>query len=292
MLRVKAEWIEGAIKNTKYFSNLEKKKSEQKTIKRIVKNNIEYTDYKDILEEATSYYKTLYSKDITLKNDTDAFLTEFNQTILNENDKDSCEGKITEAECSIALKEMNNGKSPGSDGLTTEFYKIFWNTIKQFYINSINYSYEHNTLTQFQKQGIVSLLPKKDKDLTSLGNWRPISLLNIDYKITTKTIANRMKKVLSKLINNSQTGFLKGRYIEENIRTIFEIIEYLNDEDKDGLIFFADFEKAFDSIDHDFIFKTLNHFNFGASFINWVKLFYADAQSCIVNNGHMSDFLK
>ena len=187
---------------------------------------------------------------------------------------------------------MNNGKSPGSDGLTTEFFKIFWNTIKSFYIKSVNYSYEHNTLTTIQNQGIITLLPKKDKDLTSLGNWRPISLLNIDYKIITKTIANRMKKVLSNLINNSQTGFLKGRYIGENIRTIFEVIEHLNEEDKPGLIFFADFEKAFDSIDHNFIFKALKYFNFGTSFINWIKLFYKDAQSCIVNNGHMSEFFK
>ena len=87
-----------------------------------------------------------------------------------------------------------------------------------------------------------------------------------------------------------QTGFLKGRYIGENIRTIFEVIEHLNDEDQPGLIFFADFEKAFDSIDHNFIFKALEYFNFGSSFINWVKLFYKDAQSCIVNNGHMSEF--
>ena len=151
LLRAKAEWIEGAEKNTKYFSNLEKKKSENKTIKRIVKNNNEYTNYKDILEETKSYYKTLYSKDITLNNDTDTFLTDFNQSILNEDDKDSCEGLISEAECSSALKDMNNGKSPGSDGLTTEFYKIFWNTITQYYINSINYSYENNTLTTFQK---------------------------------------------------------------------------------------------------------------------------------------------
>ena len=66
----------------------------------------------------------------------------------------SCEGCITEMECANALKEMNNGKSPGSDGLTTEFFKIFWNTIKSFYINSVNYSYEHKTLTAIQKQGI------------------------------------------------------------------------------------------------------------------------------------------
>ena len=77
-----------------------------------------------------------------------------------------------------------------------------------------------------------------------------------------------MKKVLDIIINDSQTGFLKGRYIGENIRTIFEIIEHLNDENEPGLIFFADFEKAFDSIDHNFIFKVLNYFNYGDSFIN------------------------
>ena len=65
---------------------------------------------------------------------------------------------------------MKNGKSPGSDGLTTEFFKIFWNTIKSFYINSINYSYAKGTLTEMQKQGVISLLPKKGKELTLLNN--------------------------------------------------------------------------------------------------------------------------
>ena len=172
------------------------------------------------------------------------------------------------------------------------FYKIFWNKLKKYFINSINYSYEHCTLTDMQKQGIITLLPKKDKNLAQLNNWRPISLLNIDYKISTKAIANRIKKVLNTIINDSQTGFLKGRYIGENIRTIFEVIESLNNENKPGLIFFADFEKAFNSIDHDYIFKVLNYFNFGNYFINWIKMFYNDAQSCVVNNGHMSEFFK
>jgi hypothetical protein len=101
-----------------------------------------------------------------------------------------------------------------------------------------------------------------------------------------------MKKVFDNLINCSQTGFLKDRYIGENIRTIFEVIDHLNNEEKRGLIFFTDFEKAFDSIDHNYIFKALEYFNFGKSFINWIKLFYKDAQSCIVNNGHISEFFK
>ena len=206
--------------------------------------------------------------------------------------KSLCEGILNEEEAALALKDMKNGKSPGSDGLTTEFYKIFWNILKKLFINSINYSYENCKLTELQKQGIITLLPKKDKDLTQLNNWRPISLLNIDYKISTKAIANRIKKILNTIIHDSQTGFLKGRCIGENIRTIFEVIENLNDENKPGLIFFADFQKAFDSIDHDYIFKVLNYFNFGNSFINWIKLFYNDAQSCVINNGHMSEFFK
>ena len=227
-----------------------------------------------------------------LNHNEDTFFPNNNNKNLNEQQKLLCEGILNEEECALALKDMNNGKSPGSDGLTTEFYKIFWNKLKKYFINSINYSYEHCTLTDMQKQGIITLLPKKDKNLAQLNNWRPISLLNIDYKISTKAIANRIKKVLNTIINDSQTGFLKGRYIGENIRTIFEVIESLNDENKPGLIFFADFEKAFDSIDHDYIFKVLNYFNFGNSFINWIKMFYNDAQSCVVNNGHMSEFFK
>ena len=181
-----------------------------------------------------------------------------------------CDGLLTEHELATALKDMKNQKSPGSDGLTTEFYKLFWNDIKQFYINSINYSYQNGELTELQKQSIISLIPKSDKDTLFLENWRPISLLNVDYKITTKAIANRVKKVLPKIIHNSQTGFLKGRYIGENIRLLFELLEHAEEQNIPGIIFFSDFEKAFDSTDNDVLIKCLRHFNFGDSFINWI----------------------
>ena len=80
---------------------------------------------------------------------------------LNEEEKISIEGNITEYECACALRDMNNNKSPGSDGITTEFFKIFWNDLKSFYVNYLNYSFENGSLTTLQKQGIISLLPKK-----------------------------------------------------------------------------------------------------------------------------------
>ena len=77
-----------------------------------------------------------------------------------------------------------------------------------------------------QRQGIISLIPKNKKERSSLGNCRPISLLNTDYKIASKCIAKRIEKVLPILIANDQTGYVRGRYIGENVRLISDIIDY------------------------------------------------------------------
>ena len=77
---------------------------------------------------------------------------------------------------------MKNNKSPGSDGITTEFYKLFWNDIKLYLLNSLNYSLQTGNLTDLQKQGIITLIPKSGKEMCHLENWRPISLLNVDYR--------------------------------------------------------------------------------------------------------------
>lgn len=151
--------------------------------------------------------------------------------VLSEEEKHLCSGQmLSEDECKEALREMKNNKSPGSDGITTEFYKIFWNDIKKYLINSINYSYLNNSLTELQKQSIITLIPKSDKDTKYLENWRPVSLLNTDYKIATKAIANKIKRVLPGIIDFSQAGFIKGRNISDNIRILLETFEHLETE--------------------------------------------------------------
>ena len=117
---------------------------------------------------------------------------------------------ISEEECVKAIKSMQNGKSPGTDGLPVEFYKIFWKNIKKLVMNSFSYSYENENMSISQKQSIITLLPQKNNDVRFLKNWRPISLLNTDYKIMTKCIATRLKNNLIKIINKSQSGFYKG----------------------------------------------------------------------------------
>ena len=113
--------------------------------------------------------------------------------------------------------------------------------------DSFNYAFQKGELSISQRQGIIRLIPKKDKNLSYLKNWRPISLLNTDYKIATKALAMHLKKVLPNIINNAQTGYLQGRFIGENIRFIDGVIKYTATKNIPGLLLFLDFETDFDT---------------------------------------------
>ena len=129
---------------------------------------------------------------------------------------------------------------------------------------------------------------EKRKDRTLLENWRPISLVNVDTKIMSKVIAARVKKVLPSIIHYSQTGYVKDRFIGEAIRSIFDIIDFTAKENIPGLLLFIDFQKAFDSVEWEFLIEGLKKFNFGRDFLQWVKTFYS-IQSCVINNGVSSN---
>ena len=207
-------------------------------------------------------------------------------------DQQACDAILTEKECAEALKCMDFEKTPGTDGLPAEFYKLFWNDISTYLLSALNFAFESGCLSISPNRGIIKLIPKKDTEPFFIKNWRPITLLNTDYKIAAKAIANRLKSVIPKLINNDQTGFIKGRFIGENIRLIDGIIQYAAQHNVPGLLLFIDFEKAFDSLEWPFILDTLRFFGFGPSIIKWIKTFYCKIESCILNNGWSSNFFQ
>ena len=109
--------------------------------------------------------------------------------------------ELTEKDLYGSMKSMENDKSPGNDGLTKEFYVTFWNDIKATFISSLKQAKERKELSISQMQAIIKLIEKKDRDKRYIKNWRPIPLLNVDIKILSKTLAKRLKKVLSCLIS-------------------------------------------------------------------------------------------
>ena len=165
--------------------------------------------------------------------------------------------------------------TPGTDGLPCEFYKVFWNDLAEILVNALNHSFETGMLSISQRRGIVKLIPKKDADLQLIKNWRPMSLLNCDYKIATKAIAGRIKTLLPNLISDDQTGFVKDRFIGENIRLIDSVMKFTPSRNIPELLLFLVFEKAFDTLEWAFIHNTLSYFIFGPSLIRWIKVFTA-----------------
>lgn len=121
-------------------------------------------------------------------------------------------------------------------------------------------------------------------------NWRPICLLNVIYKIASGCIANRLKLYMGKLISRDQTGFLKGRFIGENIRLVYDLMNYTERNNIPGLLMLIDFEKVFDSVSWEFVFHTLDLFNFGNSIKDWIQTFYNGIKTCIIQNGIISDY--
>ena len=147
-------------------------------------------------------------------------------------------------------------------------------------------------MSSSQRQAIITLIEKKGKDRNYLENWRPISLTNVDAKIASKVIAARIIPVLPEIITSTQTGYVKGRFIGEAVRSIIDVMDYTKEQNIPGILLFIDFEKAFDSLDWNFMLKCLNVFGFGPSLIRWIETFYTNISSCVLNNGLCSQYFE
>ena len=213
ILRSKVRWVEYGEKNTRYFLNLEKKKSEKKTITKLkLDDEMETEDQEIILREEENFYRALY-KSSNINMETPESNTFFENELikpLSDDNANICEGKITNEECEKALNEMGIAKSPGSDGFTSEFYKRFWYEVGDDVVQSINNAFDKGELSICQKRDIITLLPKKEIPTDVLNNLRPVTLLNVGYKIATKVIVNRLAKVLPDIISPNQTDYVKN----------------------------------------------------------------------------------
>ena len=182
-------------------------------------NGSSISDPEEVLQGQKSYYQNLYSSQNPQVDDprfNKFFQNETIKTLDNEQ-KERCEGLLTDSECRYALKAFQKNKSPGTDCLTAEFYSFFWEHLSSTMINSFNYGFVKGELSISKRQGIIRLIPKKNKNLPLLKNWRPISLLNVDYKIATKALALRLTKLVI---------YIGGRFIGGNIRMISEYYSF------------------------------------------------------------------
>uniref|UniRef100_A0A1A8L6V8 Reverse transcriptase domain-containing protein n=1 Tax=Nothobranchius pienaari TaxID=704102 RepID=A0A1A8L6V8_9TELE len=281
-IRSRAKWIEDGEKSTAYFCQLERRRQERNSIKTLLIQNQICTDPTLITKELTSFYSKLYSAAFS-ETDSNFFFDHIKKFIPNIDDDfaELCDADITMLELDNAVKNLAVNKSPGCDGLTSNFYRHFWDLLKNPFILMLNEATDTLYFPPTMKQGLITLIPKPGKDSKIIDNLRPITLLNTDYKIVTLAYANRLKSKLNSIISDSQSGFMKGRSIHNNIRLVMDLLDYSHLIDDDGFILFLDFYKAFDSIEHPFIFQCLKQLGFRNKFCATIESLYDNATSSI-----------
>ena len=183
-----------------------------------------------------------------------------------------------------------NDKSPGNDGITKELYIKFWNAVEEPLCASIQQPFIAGELSTSQKQAIIKLIEKKNRDKRFIKNWRPISLLNIDIKLISKVLASHLKIVISSTVNENQVAYVNNRFISESGRLIPDVLEITNSLDIEGILMTADIEKAFHSINHSFLMRALEKFGFGNNFWKWIQILMKNPESCFINGGKTTPY--
>ena len=292
MLWSKANWLQLGERPSGYFMKLEKKRQAERVISMLEDSEGNYIlEDKNILRFCKEFYNKVHAtKDIPQERIV-RFMEGIDIPTLDEPDRKACEGPITSVECVNALKTMGNNKAPSVSGFNKEFVLFFWDDLGEIIVDYVNESFRAGKLFVNQRRGILTLLPKAG-DQKQLKNKRPICLLDIVYKIIAKVLARRLSLVIKKIVEPDQTGSLKGRNIQDNVRLIQDLIYYTEMDDVPGILCALDFKAAFNSVEHNFLFHVLSSFGFGETFISWIRLLYNDTELAVINNGRTSEWFK
>ncbi len=211
--------------------------------------------------------------------------------------------EITYDEILLSLRFSKNGSSPGIDGVPFEF----WKTLHARHVEDAR----HTDRTTFDvvrlltaafedirchgvdsstslARGWIAPIYKEKGERTQVVNYRPITLLNTDYKLLSKTLAVRLADVAPTLIHKAQAGFVPGRRIHNHTQLARMMVYWAEANNEDGAIIALDQEKAYDKIAHDYLWRVLEKFGVPRTFIQLVKSLYANAETSIMVNGILS----
>ena len=299
-LQAKIQCYEEGEKSSKFFLNQAKQNNRKSTIRLLnigeTDNAQTITNPNKILKHLEVFYSDLYTSRATevTREKMTHWINELNAQglipKLTEENRQKLKTGLTKEKIEKTLKTLARNKTPGSDGLTYEFYQKFWPDLQNIFMNQLNEGIEQGELSTSQKQSIIRLIPKKNKDATRIPNWRPLTLGQGDVKIDSKTLASMMIDVMSDLIHPNQIAYIKKRFIGDGIKLIEGIIEYVKEKQLSGYMLAIDFLKAFDSYEWEFWEMVLRIFGFPECFIQLLKRHYKNITSCVINGGSSTNY--
>jgi len=281
-------WLKEGERNTKFFHRSTIHRRIHNRIQQLKLPNGDPTDSREEIESLlVDHFSDLLQE--TSQDRTRAIATIAacipNKVSTAQNDLLNKPVDISELE--EAIKQMQRGTAPGPDGFTVDFFVHFWDLFKQDILQIVETSRTSGSILKAFNSTFLTLIPKEEgADSPSL--FRPISLCNVIYKITSKIIANRIKPLLPDLISEEQSGFVAGRQILDGILLVNEVAHSLRTTRKPGMLIKLDLAKAFDKINWDFIKAILAAFGFGDNLINWIMGLISTSFFSILINGSPS----
>ncbi|WJZ90796.1 hypothetical protein VitviT2T_009917 [Vitis vinifera] len=187
--------------------------------------------------------------------------------------------------------EMRGDKAPGPDGFTVAFWQDCWDLVKEEVMDLFKEFFEYGSFAKSLNTTFLVLIPKKG-GADDLGDFRPISLLGSLYKLLAKVLANRLKKVLDRVVSVDQNAFVRGRQILDASLVANEVIDYWYKRKEKGLICKLDIEKAYDSINWNFLMEVLRKMGFGSRWMDWMRWCISTAKFSILINGVPAGFFS
>ena len=287
-IRSRAKWLEEGEIPSKFFLRLENDRHAKSFVSSVFNSSgSEIFSLPEMMAAHEAFYSDLFSREILdLTSQWDLF--SYVKSRLSESEQASCEGPLTLAEASEALQRSNRNKSPGADGLTVEFYSQFWDKLGELLVSVFNQGLAREELPESMKASVTRLVHKKDDKRLS-KNWRPISLLNVDYKICSKAVSFRLSRVLGSIVDPDQTCSVPGRSIHSNLVLLRDTLAFIDRTGETGILLSLDQEKAFDRVDRIFLLNLLEHFGFGPWFRACIATLYNGAFMRVLVNDFLSN---
>ena len=287
--RSRARWYELGERSSKFFFSMAKSRYNSKVMHKITnRKGCVVSDHEEILAEQFAFYSDLYKEDQGCKYQ----IKVKSENAISKDNKDALDLPLTEVELKEALFEFAPEKTPGPDGITAELMREMWPLIGSDYHRAVLHAVENEELFISARRGILTLIPKKDRNILLLKAWRPLTMLSICYKIVSKALDNRLKKVMPGIIQDYQTGFMEGRYILTNVLKLMEIMKESDRKKLKTLVLNIDFEKCFDRISHTALRGAMHYFGFGKGYEQMVMLLFKNFELCTTNNGYASRWFQ
>jgi Reverse transcriptase (RNA-dependent DNA polymerase) len=282
-----------------FLSLAKKSRADHSTVDILNDDGLPFNSDEDRKEYVTNFFQKLYRKDENVAGSIDDFLGDqilanpaVQASKLSDNEKTILDKQLSIEELDLSIKNSNMKSAPGEDGYSNRFLYKFWEFFRWPLFNCINEGVEKGSLLELFKTADIKLIPKKG-DCTKIKNWRPISLLSNFYKIFSRAINERLKKIVNRCLSRAQKGFTKSRQIQEVIINTLENIDYCKLNNIQGAMLSIDIKKAFDSVDQDYFIKVYEFFNFGPRIISWLSLIGTNRNAKIVfEDGSRSNLIE